>query len=138
MGKVNLSAEEQALLTSILELTATDVREKVTRALSADSESLRAAIGRVERQARLLGALEHGVLEVDSDLVEMFEEWRSSVLNAVEYENSTLRKLRAGDMGWCHDGMSPPESERETLRYVDSLLDEVNACDSLLDRGAVA
>jgi hypothetical protein len=133
---VKLTAAERALLLELVNFYATDVGDEVRYALSL--EALEAAIVRAQLQARLWRAHQEGTLELDAEVLALLAKHHADCLRYVKDEHAAVTKLRAGDMDWCSIGMTPAESERETLGAIDSALEEIGPCKSLLARAEAA
>ena len=129
---VNLTRVERAFLVELVNFYATAVGEGIEHAR--DLEALEAAIVRAQLQARLWRASVEGTLELDTEILDLVAKHRADCLRYVADEHAALGKLRGGNMDWCSIGMSPDESEHETLLGIDSALEEIHAACALLAR----
>lgn len=130
---IELTAAERDLLWQIWNLNCTSVGEEI--AATGSARQLDAAVSKARLYVRLLSAVETGTLEPpDDEAVALVREHRTGTLEILKRDQVELSKLRAGDMDYCGIGMTPLESEQETVTLIDRELDEVVACDSFLSR----
>ncbi len=129
---VQLDRIELEVLRDLVDLEAKAVVADILDARTADE--LDAAILEARHRSRLLHTVEDGVLTLDARTVEIIEAERAATLDTLEHDHRRLVGQRAGDPDCRCYGMTMAESERQTLRQIDRLLDEVAVYDRLLSR----
>lgn len=99
---------------------------------SADTaEQLATAISDANAHLRLLYAAESGAISGDMrELAGYVRSFRDSSLEVLAYESGCRDKWRAGDPGWDPE---QPDPERYFAAQIDELLDEIGACETLLE-----
>jgi hypothetical protein len=136
MPVVQLDGEEREVLRELVDSAATAVVAGVLDATT--PAELDAAIVEVRYRSRLLRAVEEGLLTLDARTVDIIRQGRDETVEALELDRLTLARVRAGAldrrMGFLE--LTRADAERNVLRHIDRLLDELTIYDQLLSRSA--
>jgi hypothetical protein len=136
MTVVQLDGEEREVLRELVDSAATEVVAGVLDVTT--PEELDAAIVEVRHRSRLLRAVEEGLLTLDARTVDIIRQGRDETVEALELDRLTLARVRAGAldrrMGFLE--LTRADAERNVLRHIDRLLDELTIYDQLLSWSA--
>lgn len=116
MAAVTLTAEQAESVTDRAVLRATAIAEEMAD-ISCPA-AVKREHNRIARFVELLDEIERGAV-TDLTLVrDLVAEVTGEVLDEVAYDRAALEKLRGGDMGYCCDGLTVGESERQSLDHI--------------------
>ena len=136
MPVVQLDGEEREVLRELVDSAATAVVAGVLDATT--PAELDAAIVEVRYRSRLLRAVEEGLLTLDARTVDIIRQGRDETVELERLDRLTLARVRAGAldrrMGFLE--LTRADAERNVLRHIDRLLDELTIYDQLLSRSA--
>jgi hypothetical protein len=136
MTVVQLEGDEREVIRELVDSGATAVVAGILDATT--PEELDAAIVEVRHRSGLLRAVEEGRLTLDARTVDIIRQGRAETVEALELDRLTLARVRAGAldrrMGFLE--LTRADAERNVLRQIDRLLDELTIYDQLLSRAA--
>ncbi len=116
MAIVNLTDAERQFLLEVVQFRSAEIGEQIEHVMAeCTADALDAATARAQVYVRLLRAYEAGTLDPTEEVVAELEKHRGSVLSCIKDEKYVF--ARGG-----------------YTAYTDTLLDELTACDSLLQR----
>lgn len=140
MAALTLTAEQAVAMAQAAAIVATGKADGLESAWE-DPDEVRRMHAAMAPYVELIRELQEEleVTSVDA-LREVAERIKSNATESIEYEQRCLRKLRAGNLGYCIAGGTPSETEEQTAAQVDERLGELAVAAAVLERldGAVA
>lgn len=98
------------------------------------ADELEATIDRFAVRLELMRATQTGELALTADVAATLERWRKLAVDYLDEQLAALKKLRAGDEGYCHVGSTPARTEARVLDEIDDTRRELAMCRAILEQ----